>query len=203
MLTTNLEALRGLYVALGGNAADVADITTLPEMLEKISTVASAAASELPAVTSSDNGKALIVSSGKWQKGTVLPSVTSSNVGKVLAVDSNGKWAAQSNMAMVEATFEKNGDVFSVSSIGRTFADIRKMLQNGKQVVLSANMDSERTHFPNQCFQFASGVAFMNGVPNTTLNFHGIGVDNGDVYAVVVSIASDNTATMTAVKLSA
>lgn len=68
MLKTNIEALRGLYVALGGDVADVADITTLPEMLMQISTVAAAAASELPPVEAADNGDVLTVVNGKWAK---------------------------------------------------------------------------------------------------------------------------------------
>ena len=55
-----------------------------------------ASVTELPSVSSSDNGKALLVSGGKWQKGNIpsqLPAVTSSDNGKVLTVV-NGAWAA-------------------------------------------------------------------------------------------------------------
>ena len=51
----------------------------------------------LPKVTGSDNGKALIVSSGKWTAENIpsqLPSVTAADEGKVLAVNSSGVWAA-------------------------------------------------------------------------------------------------------------
>lgn len=36
MLTT-VEALQGLYVALGGNAEDVANVVTIPDMIAAIS----------------------------------------------------------------------------------------------------------------------------------------------------------------------
>lgn len=52
---------------------------------------------ELPAVTSSDNGKVLGVSSGEWEAVAApsgLPAVTSSDNGKVLTV-SSGAWSAQ------------------------------------------------------------------------------------------------------------
>ena len=52
---------------------------------------------ELPAVTASDNGKALLVSGGKWDKGslpTELPAVTAADEGKVLTVNSSGQWVA-------------------------------------------------------------------------------------------------------------
>ncbi|MBP1538111.1 MAG: hypothetical protein ILA17_09590 [Ruminococcus sp.] len=45
---TNVEALKTLYTALGGDAADVADITTTAEMIVAIS--------EVVPTTSSDEG---------------------------------------------------------------------------------------------------------------------------------------------------
>lgn len=49
----------------------------------------------LPAVTSSDNGKSMVVKSGAWEKDDILPAVTTSDNGKILKVVS-GKWAAAS-----------------------------------------------------------------------------------------------------------
>lgn len=66
-----IEALKNLYVTLGGQAEDVADIVLIPDMINAIATVAETAiAKELPAVTASDNGKVLKVASGKWAVGT-------------------------------------------------------------------------------------------------------------------------------------
>lgn len=70
-----VDALKNLYVALGGSADDVVNITLIPDMINAIATVAGAVAtaagtSELPAVTTSDNGKVLKVASGKWAVGT-------------------------------------------------------------------------------------------------------------------------------------
>lgn len=63
---TNVEALKGLYLALGGKAADfTAD--TIADAINQISTVAATAVSaELPSVKAADNGKVLTVVSGKW-----------------------------------------------------------------------------------------------------------------------------------------
>ena len=93
MMLTNVDALKGLYVALGGELTDVANITTTPEMLAKISVVAGAGASELPAVTKTDKGKVLTVNgNGKWSAGgATLPAVSASDNGKVLLV-SDGAW---------------------------------------------------------------------------------------------------------------
>lgn len=63
-----VEALQALYVAFGGNIEDVANITTIPEMINAITTVVSSSSWGLPTVTSSDNGKVLTVVSGKWAK---------------------------------------------------------------------------------------------------------------------------------------
>ena len=69
-----IDALKALYVALGGTASDVADVTLIPDMINAIATVMpTAIAAELPKVSSSDNGKVLTVVSGKWAK-AALPT---------------------------------------------------------------------------------------------------------------------------------
>lgn len=66
-MNQTVDALKALYVALGGTAADVADITLIPDMVNAIAThVQSGGAAELPSVTTTDNGKVLTVVSGKW-----------------------------------------------------------------------------------------------------------------------------------------
>lgn len=73
-MDTTITALKNLYVALGGSAETVADITLIPDMINAIATVAaSATAAELPAVTSSNNGQVLTVDGGKW-KAKALPT---------------------------------------------------------------------------------------------------------------------------------
>ena len=68
---TNVEALKALYKALGGDDSDVAEINTIADMIAEIAVVAAAAtAPELPAVTSAENGKVLKVANGKWAIGT-------------------------------------------------------------------------------------------------------------------------------------
>lgn len=66
-MDTNVQALKELYVSLGGKASDVADMATSSEVITAMKSVAASAASELPAVTASDYGSILRVgANGKW-----------------------------------------------------------------------------------------------------------------------------------------
>ena len=71
-MDNNIKALQNLYVALGGSLDDVANITTIPEMINKLATIVpTALAGVLPAVTKEEEGKVLKVdSNGKWAVGT-------------------------------------------------------------------------------------------------------------------------------------
>ena len=101
-MDTTIVALKNLYVALGGTASDVADISIIPDMINAIASqteivaavLEEASIKELPEVSSSDNNKVLTVVSGKWAKADVpneLPSVTGSDNGNVLTVV-EGQW---------------------------------------------------------------------------------------------------------------
>lgn len=66
-MNQTVDALKALYVALGGSSADVAGIALIPDMINAIATlVQSGGTAELPSVKSTDNGKVLTVVSGKW-----------------------------------------------------------------------------------------------------------------------------------------
>lgn len=64
---TTPEALRAVYAALGGTAADVADLVTTPEILDKLAALLAAGEiAVLPTVTAADNGDVLTVVDGAW-----------------------------------------------------------------------------------------------------------------------------------------
>ncbi len=66
-MDNTITALQTLYASLGGTAADVAELNTIPEMINAIAAyIAAGGAAELPAVAAKDNGKVLTVVSGKW-----------------------------------------------------------------------------------------------------------------------------------------
>ena len=76
-MNTTVEALKGLYVALGGQLTDtyasiaggitVSNYVLIPDCIQAIAQVVTGA--ELPAVTADDNGKVLKVVDGEWAVG--------------------------------------------------------------------------------------------------------------------------------------
>ena len=81
---------------------------------------------ELPAVTSDDNGSVLKVSGGKWAKGSEtveLPAVETTDEGKALLVNSSGQWAAGNIPSQLPAvTSEDVGKVLTVNAEGQWVA---------------------------------------------------------------------------------
>lgn len=77
-MNLTIDALKNLYVAMGGSAEDVVNITIIPDMINAIATVAASVTSaattkELPTVTAADAGSVLKVNAqGVWDKGTDL-----------------------------------------------------------------------------------------------------------------------------------
>ena len=71
-MDNTVGALRGLYVAMGGDADDVANLVIIPDLINAISTqVATVVGTkELPDVDADDNGKVLKVVDGEWAVGT-------------------------------------------------------------------------------------------------------------------------------------
>lgn len=113
-----VEALKGLYSVLGGNSANVANVTLIPDMIKHIAAlISSGGARVLPTVSSADNGKVLTVVNGAWAVATPaaeLPTVTSSNNGEILTV-SGGNWVSAAPASQLPAvTATDNGDVLTV-----------------------------------------------------------------------------------------
>lgn len=68
---TNIDALKALYVTLGGNANTVANMTVSADVIYAMSQLSLSVSPELPSVSKVDEGKVLKVdSNGKWAVGT-------------------------------------------------------------------------------------------------------------------------------------
>ncbi len=66
-MNLTVDALKELYIALGGNVTNVANITLIPDMIKAIAAhISGGGAAELPTVTTTDNGKVLTVVEGEW-----------------------------------------------------------------------------------------------------------------------------------------
>lgn len=70
-MDNTLDALRNLYVAMGGDLEDVENLVIIPDLINAIATlISSGATAELPVVDADDNGKVLKVVNGAWGVGT-------------------------------------------------------------------------------------------------------------------------------------
>ncbi len=72
-MDNNVDALKALYVALGGDADDVADISLISDMIKAIATVVPASSALLPTVTAANDGDILKVVDGAWAAVTPEP----------------------------------------------------------------------------------------------------------------------------------
>lgn len=200
-MINTVESLRGLYVALGGNITEVANLNTIPELLTEISTVAQAAATELPAVKPADNGKVLTVVNSKWAKADLptaasdklgcvkvgsglaiadgvlsasggLPAATAADSGKALEVDSNGDW--------IKSAYSKKQVVFTVTGL-TSESNVSVSLPSG----LSESDAFQMLNAGNSVVANCSLPGFMAGVPQVVkLNYSGTwkNVQNNSVY---------------------
>ena len=98
------QALKDLFLGLGGDPSALADNSTISDYIEDLeSAIKGAASGELPEVTADDIGDVLAVvsdgaSGASWGKGEIpseLPSVEAADIGEALIVESDGEGGAQ------------------------------------------------------------------------------------------------------------
>lgn len=93
---TTIDALKNLYVELGGNLEDVENINVIPKMIDALSEIAGSTI-ELPGVTAEDNGDVLTVVDGKWAKAeseseyVVYKGIVSGNTNQIFTLDDSKK----------------------------------------------------------------------------------------------------------------
>lgn len=141
---TTIDALKNLYVELGGNLEDVENINVIPKMIDALSEIAGSTI-ELPGVTAEDNGDVLTVVDGKWAKaeaggGASLPGVTAEDNGDVLTVV-DGAWAKAKptiEFALYKGVIQSN--TFTLSD-SKNKSDILADITAGKHVELFDNFN--------------------------------------------------------------
>lgn len=92
-MDNTLDALRKLYKALGGDADDVANLVIIPDLINAIASLITT--NGIAALPTGTDGQVLTLVSGEWTAAAVpseLPAVTSTENGKVLKVV-DGVWA--------------------------------------------------------------------------------------------------------------
>lgn len=157
--STTVEALKLLYVKLGGTLSDIADLDTDAEIIDAIEDLNF---KELPSVTADDNGDVLTVVSGAWAKASVpteLPSVTAEDEGDVLTVNSSGEWAAETpevDVLQVATT----GDP-SAPTLTKTYKEIDDALDAGKFVYLVSTYDRKQMFYLRNCENSGAPIVFF------------------------------------------
>lgn len=156
---TTIDALKNLYVELGGNLEDVENINFIPKMIDALSEIAGSTI-ELPGVTAEDNGDVLTVVEGKWAKaaaggGSSLPEVTADDNGDVLTVV-EGEWA--------KATPDKNYNrIYQATVSGSTVT-----LSNG---IKGIDIYNEFTNGKNVCIKIATEFYFLEKATSEYITF--------------------------------
>lgn len=182
---TTINALKKLYVELGGNIKDVENITIIPEMINALSEIAGSTI-ELPGVTTEDNGDVLTVVDGKWAKAEAggVPAVTAEDNGDVLTVV-EGEWAkATIPRQSIVLTCTKSGG--SNYKLPISFSELRSLIDNGIYVVLQVPFTVGSTNFYRNFYlvTYGSSVIFEGMVvANTepfTITFYELQFANAD-----------------------
>lgn len=115
---TTTEELKKLYAKLGGTDPNIPKASTPGEVLNGINEL-ELGGDKLPEVTEADNGKALGVKQGQWDKMDVdieLPDVTTDDNGKVLMV-SEGNWGKGNVEKGIEVVMLKSDLCFKDSDM--------------------------------------------------------------------------------------
>ena len=197
--STVTDALTKIFLALGGDTQKLQDDHNLTDYLDDLGDVlVEAVKAELPAVTTSDNGKIMQVKSGKWETGLKFPiSISSMDKYNPLCVNSQGNAIiAGSVVQYFPAVITKSGSSYSFEQCQANYAAVKDFV-NGKihvGITLIANS------FASGCSVYYAGEGILN---NQDAIFSGVVVDNGNVYALIITFKSNDTKTISVTKLNA
>lgn len=134
---------------------------------------ASIGSAVLPPVTTSDNGKVLGVSGGKWEVvesggggGSSLPNVTVADEGKVLTVDDSGEWDAEypAVTPIEEVTIDTDGAVTQALDAGKIYHFTGSLTALTITLTAPASGKLAQYHFDFDCGAAAPTVTIPNTV---------------------------------------
>ena len=163
-----IEALKKLYVAMGGDADDVENLNITPEMISAIADIyQGGGGSSLPAVTADDNGKVLAVVEGDWDK--------AENAGGAVLITLGEESMTAFNevlMDFVTAAITNAGayTVYGYATEVPEYDDIYSAVSQGKRVIVGAgNTAAEVISYSGNRVSFHNVVPFFE-VENTEMS---------------------------------
>lgn len=153
-MNTNVDALKALYVALGGMIDDVEDFSLSLEVINAIAQLVQGGggSSSLPDVTTEDNGKVLAVVEGAWDK-----------------ADPSGGGAL---------TFRAEGDEDGYR-LTKTFGEIFDAFKSGKMCLLENVYSDEQATYGIACNVGWSFNSYNNRY-SATVTFYNEGTYNAE-----------------------
>lgn len=132
-----IEALKKLYVAMGGDADDVENLTITPEMISAIADIYQGGEA-LPEVTSDDNGKVLTVVGDKWDKAENAGGA----VEITLSQESQTAFVTLLGQFITAALTNAGEYTISLAAGISEYEDIQAAAAQGKRVIVSTAMAS-------------------------------------------------------------
>ena len=186
------QALKDLYLGLGGDPSALTDNSTVSDYIEDLeSAIKGAASGELPEVTADDIGDVLAVvsdgaSGAEWGKGEIpseLPSVTSEDIGDVLTVVSDGESGAEWAKGSISIP-EQNVVYFYVTAANSTpntgssvtllddkkLSDIVDAINEGKYPVIVLGFSDYEYSF-KECYMGNFQFAGVTGTGSPVIHF--------------------------------
>lgn len=174
-MNTTVNELKELYESLGGTPSDVADITTIPDMIAALAEVAGTTI-ELPAVSSTDNGDVLTVVSGKWAKADPPKELPASATSGQVLTYNDGAWGAANAPSkakvftgITEQT-SKSGAPFDLLSITLDDEDgFFTAFENGDIIYLSISLNMSPAPPSLPVYTIPVNGFFVSGFNNSGL----------------------------------
>ena len=124
-------------------------------------------------------------------------SITSTQKFRPICVNNQGnEIVVGSAVQYLQSVIKKSGSSYSFEQFNGNYAAVKDFV-NGK---IRAGINFIADSFASGCSVYYAGNDTLN---NQDAVFSGVVVDNGDVYALIITVKSDDTKTISVTKLSA
>ncbi len=175
-MKTIVEALKDLYVAMGGESSDVSGLSLNPDVIEQIAElVESGETKELPAVTAEDNDKVLAVVNGAWDKAE--SGGGSGGVEVVVArIEVSNYDSSSSSYTVVNSNYTKDELIAIADNGGMIFANIYQVMGGSEAPLMRRGVlegwSNDGIDFTTAKFTY-NGTNFVPQVISCNWNYEG------------------------------